>query len=66
VGRRSPHSLYDQPAGESVTNLELFENQWAQGVHVAVGIAGPVGGPLAADRNFGKLKIEPLQAYACR
>ena len=30
LGRRSPHSLYDSRLA-SQTNLELFDNQWAQG-----------------------------------
>jgi argininosuccinate synthase len=30
VGRRSPHSLYDSRLANQ-TNLELFDNQWAQG-----------------------------------
>lgn len=30
VGRRSPHSLYDGRLANQ-TNLELFDNQWAQG-----------------------------------
>lgn len=30
VGRRSPHSLYDSRLANQ-SNLELFDNQWAQG-----------------------------------
>ena len=30
LGRRSPHSLYDSRLANQ-TNLELFDNQWAQG-----------------------------------
>jgi argininosuccinate synthase len=29
-GRRSPHSLYDSRLANQ-SNLELFDNQWAQG-----------------------------------
>ena len=30
LGRRSPHSLYDSRLANQ-SNLELFDNQWAQG-----------------------------------
>jgi len=60
MGRRSFASLYDSRLANQ-SNLELFENQWAQGFHVAVGAACPAGARLQPTET-SETEKQPLQA----
>ena len=64
-GRRSPESLYDSRLANQ-SNIEFFDNQWAQGFTSLWTLPTRVAARLHWSGNFGKLKNEPLQASAGR
>jgi argininosuccinate synthase len=54
LGRRSPHSLYDSRLANQ-TNLELFDNQWAQGFTSLWTLASRLAARLQPPEGTGRI-----------